>query len=91
MAPSVGLSVVAAKDRASLMLLTLVATEAAAPPGLRGDIVLFDRWRRWRVLVFLSCQRRRARGPEQPPITVEAPKLAGAGFNVTRRLYPGRL
>ena len=41
---SAGLSVVAAEDRASVVLLTVVATEAAAPSGLRGGVVFFDRW-----------------------------------------------
>jgi len=40
--PSVGLSVVAAEDRASVVLFTVMATESAAPSGLRGDIVSFD-------------------------------------------------
>ena len=41
-APSAGLSVAAAEERASVGLLTVVATEAAAHSGLRGDVVLFD-------------------------------------------------
>ena len=41
---SAGLSVVAAEDRASVVLLTVVATEAAAPSGLRGGVVFFDFW-----------------------------------------------
>ena len=40
-APSVGLSVVAAEDRASVVLFTVMAPEAAAPSGLRGGVVLF--------------------------------------------------
>ena len=42
MAHSAGLSVVAAEERASVVLLTVVATEPAAPSGLRGGVVLFD-------------------------------------------------
>src|SRR5499426_3824553 len=49
---SAGLSVVAAEDRASVALFPVVATEAAAPSGLRGVIVLFDGGRRRQVLVF---------------------------------------
>jgi len=52
-----GLSVVAAEDRASVVLLTVVATEAAAPSGLRGGVVLFDYGRRWRDLVVTSLDR----------------------------------
>jgi|SRR5215813_1194913 len=56
-APSAGLSVASAENRASVVLFTVVATEAAAPSDLRGDIVLFDDGRRRRVLAVASLDR----------------------------------
>src|SRR6266536_1420573 len=89
--PSAGLSVAAAEDRAPAVLLTVVATEAAAPSGLRGGVVLFDCWRRWRVLVF---RRRSAEAGEEAGVATNycgGPSPAGTGFNVTWRLCSGRL
>src|SRR5215813_14495858 len=41
-APATSLGVVAAENPASVALLPVMATEAAAPSGLRGGVVLFD-------------------------------------------------
>jgi len=51
------LSVIAAEDSAPVVLFPVVATETASPAPLGVCVVLFDRRRRWRVLVVASLNR----------------------------------
>jgi hypothetical protein len=90
-APSAGFSVVAAEDRTSVVLFPVVATEVAAPSGLRGDIVLYDCRRRWRVLVFRRRSAEAGEGAVAAPNYWGGISPAGAGFIVTWSLCSGRL
>ena len=56
-APATRLSVIAAEDRASVVLFPVVASETAAPSCLRGGIVFFDPGRRRRDLVVAAIYR----------------------------------
>jgi len=68
-----------------------MATEAAAPSGLRGNIVSFDCRRRRRLLVFRQRSAEAGEGTGAASNYCGGPSLAGTGFNVTWRLCSGRL